>query len=134
VERAGKRATVWGIPKYVERAASRIAASSDEVTRKALEDAMAALKMDGGETAKALAQGAAEMAVLGAAEHFAKKMVPVMNVALAAWHIAKAAEDFKDQGDDFFCALDPRDALVAAAPSAAGLALDIALEAAFAVV
>lgn len=134
VQRLGKRNTIWGITKYVERAISQAASVTDEVAQKALDDMVVLLGIEYGQTAKALAQGAIEMAALGMASHFSTRFVPVLNIGLAAWHIGKSVKEFSEQEADFYCVLDPRDSLVLAAPSVAGLTLDIATEALFAVV
>ncbi|MCA9333793.1 hypothetical protein KC963_01985 [Candidatus Saccharibacteria bacterium] len=126
------RNSAWSYPKYVERAISRIVGMGDDITRKALNDVYVELQTQSGSVAKEMAQAAGEMMVLGATSRFAARFVPVLNVSLSAWHISTAIQEFKDQHDEFYCSLDPRDALVQAAPSAAGLAVDIASEAAFA--
>jgi hypothetical protein len=133
VKRLGKDATIWGYLKYVRRAMAR-AAALDEIAQKTVKDALTELESQTGDVAKELAQAAGELMIMGGASRFATKFVPVLNVALAAWHISTAVTDFADRHDEFYCALDPRDALIEAAPSAAGLALNIASEAAFAFV
>jgi hypothetical protein len=129
----GKGRSIWSYPKYVERAAERVT-NGDELGRKALDDAITAVAAGSGEMAKQLAQGAGEMIVLHAASKFTARLVPVMNVALAAWHISTAVQDFKGEDAEFYCALDPRDALIEAAPSFASLAADVVTEAAFAII
>ena len=130
---AGLDRSAWGFRKYVEKATERMAGSADQVARRAVQEVNTALGFTDGKAAQALAKAAGEMLALGAATHFAKKLVPVVNVATAAWHISAAIEDYQARHDEFYCALDSRDALVEAAPSAAGLAFDIATEAAFAI-
>ena len=134
VQRLGKRNTIWGITKYVERAISQATSVTDEVAQKALADTVMLLGIESGETVKALAQGAIEMAALGMASNFATRFVPVLNIGLAAWHIGKSVKEFSEQEADFYCVLDPRDSLVSAAPSVAGLTIDIATEAVFAII
>jgi hypothetical protein len=53
---------------------------------------------------------------------------------LAAWHITSAISEFGRRTEEFYCSLDPRDALIEAAPSTSGLVFEVATEAAFAVI
>jgi hypothetical protein len=128
----GLETSSWGYRKYVEKAAGRVVGATDQVARRAVQEVNAALGVTDAKAVGALAQAAGEMLALGGAAHFASKLVPVVNIATAAWHITVAVEVYQDRHDEFYCTLDPRDALVDVAPSAAGLVLDIATEAAFA--
>lgn len=128
----GKSETAWGYPKYIERAVSRVAGSGDDFTRKAVDDTLNALGLTTSEVATGMSQAAAEATVLGLSAHFVPRFVPTLNVAIAAWHIAVAVQKFEKQSEEFYCSLDPRDALIEAVPSTTGLIFDIATEAAFA--
>jgi hypothetical protein len=125
--------SVWAYWVYVERAAERVVSRDDHVGRHTVDEVAMFLRHSEAATVTAIAQGMGETLVLGAADLAWKKMVPVVNVATAAWHIATAVTEFTERSDEFNCTLDPRDALVDAAPSVGGLALDIAVEAVFAV-
>jgi hypothetical protein len=132
VRRLGEGKSAWSFPKYVERAAARVGATGGDVARKTLADVTAALGARPGKAAEMMAQAAGEMLALGATARFVPKFVPVLNVVVAAWHVSSAVEEFKDRHDEFYCALDPRDALIEAAPSATGLAFQVGTEAVFA--
>jgi hypothetical protein len=130
---AERRASIWAFRDWVARGADAVAGGSDDVARRACEDALAAVGgADGG--VSPMQQAAGEMIAMGAAAKFATRLVPVVNVALAAWHIASAIDVYERQYDEFYCTLDLRDALVEAPPSAIGLAVDVGTEAVFAVV
>jgi hypothetical protein len=135
VATAGQKESVWGFWKYVERANARIIGGGDDLTLRAVEEASKALGrgLADAEALSALAQAAGEMLVIGAAEFTVTKLVPVLNVAAAVWHISTAVTEFGKRREEFYCTLDPRDALVEVAPSALDLAFDIATEAVFAV-
>jgi hypothetical protein len=133
VAAAGTGKSIWSFWKYVERATERIAGADDHFSRRALDEVATSLRYSDVPTVTAIGQAMGEVLVLGAAEFAATKLVPVLNVATAAWHIAAGIKDFTERKDEFYCTLDPRDSLVEAAPSFAGLALDIATEAVFAV-
>jgi hypothetical protein len=130
---AGAGRSVWSLWKYVERATERIAGLDDHFTHRVLDEVAALLRQSDVPTVSAVGQAMGEVLVLGAAELAVSKLVPVLNVATATWHIATAIREFGERSDEFYCTLDPRDALVEAAPSFKGLALDIASEAFFAV-
>ena len=72
-------------------------------------------------TESGMAQAAAEMLATGAASKFVPKLVPVINLGLAVWHIFALIKDYEGQHDEFFCTLDLGRALVEAPPSATGL-------------
>ena len=134
VAHAGAGKSIWSFWKYVERAYERIACRDDHLTRRTLDEVTAELRRSDAASVVALGQAMGELLVLGTAELAVRKLVPVLNVAMAAWHITTTVKEFSQHNDEFYCTLDPRDALVDAAPSVAGLALDIATEAVFAVV
>lgn len=124
--------SVWHRTKYIERGAAAVIGEADDFAQRVFQDARAALKLADGAGTAAMGQAAGEMLVLGATEHFLPRLVPLMNVAAAAWHIYEDVSRFEEDHNGFYCALDPRDSLVPAPPSASGLALEIAQEAAFA--
>jgi hypothetical protein len=127
----GHGKTVWSYPKFVERAISRVVGFGDDVALKALNNISVVVNQSSGSVAKEVAQGAGEMMVTEAASRFSTKFVPVVNIVLSVWHISILVQEFKDQHDEFYCSLDPRDTLVEAAPSVAGLVANIAFEASF---
>ncbi len=156
---AGTGHSVWDFPKYVQRGTERVASARDVFTRRVVEmvdaqlatsdaPAVAALTQAGAETAavgaaqalasttmdRAMQRAMGQALVLGLAERAAVSLLPVINIATATWHIATAISDFGKQKDEFYCTLDPRDALIEAAPSFNGLILDIATEAVFALI
>jgi hypothetical protein len=130
----GAAETVWGYPKYLERALSRVAGPADDFTRKAVGDTLAALDVAAGSAAVAegLEQAAGEMLTMMLASQLVPRFLPALNVMLAAWHVTVAVQEFGKRHDEFYCSLDPRDALIEAAPSTSGLVFEIATEAVFA--
>jgi hypothetical protein len=130
----GPEKTVWGFPKYVQRALGRTAGPSDDFSRRAVGDTLEALDVASGSVGEGLAQAAGEMFVLEMTSHFLPRFLPAFNVMLAAWHITSAISEFGKRTEEFYCSLDPRDALIEAAPSTSGLVFEVATEAAFAVI
>ncbi len=128
----GATETVWGYPKYIERALSRVAGPADDFTRKAVGDTLAALDIASRSIEEGLEQAAGEMLALELTSHLVPRFLPALNVMLAAWHVTVAIQEFRKRHDEFYCSLDPRDALIEAAPSTSGLVFEIATEAAFA--
>ena len=131
IRRVGTSKTVWGYRKYLERALTRTAGSADDFTRRAVEDVTAGLDVGEGSVTADLAQAAGEIVALELTSRLVPRFVPALNVLLAAWHMSVAAQKFRAERDEFYCSLDPRDALIEAAPSVRGLVLEIAAEAAF---
>lgn len=129
---AGQGRSVWFFRKYVEKAAAHALGEHDDVGRRAVDGLLDELGVAPARTGEMVVQAAGEMLLTGSVAKFAARAMPVLNVALAAWHVAAAVEDYKHRHDEFYCALDPRDALVDAAPSAAALIVDVTTEAAFA--
>jgi hypothetical protein len=132
VEKLGHDKTVWGFPKYVQRSLSRVAGPSDDFTRRAVSDTLAAIQSGNREVAMGIAQAAGEMLVMETTSHLIPRFLPALNVLLAAWHITVAVREHIKRTEEFFCALDPRDSLIEAAPSTVGLVFEVGMEAAFA--
>ena len=148
--------SVWRHRKYVERAVARVCPDSATVEHAAAMGVLSALHPKSpfldmaaifirdlaifnvaGRIDKAAASGVGMNAAQSAAEMGAKKLprlVPVLNWVFAGYDIYAAIRDYGEQGDFFYCTLDPTDALTELKPSLGGLLGEIGLQVAFALV